>query len=101
MANVFAFAFFMNYVHPLGKVKCGRVHQVIRGSRSGEFEFGFQRIQGVVGLEKAIRSILMHSDIEYRPIEFPVSHLLQKLGQSVVFRTTTLFTIGCQCIIFS
>ena len=36
----------------------------------------------------------MHSDTEYRPIEFPVSHLLQNLDQSVAFRATTLFTIG-------
>ena len=35
----------------------------------------------------------MHSDTEYRPIEFPVSHLLQNLDQSMAFRATTLFTI--------
>ena len=38
----------------------------------------------------------MHSDTEYMPIEFPVSHLLQNQDQSVAFRTTTLFTIGWQ-----
>ena len=36
----------------------------------------------------------MYSDSEYSPIEFPVSHLLQNLEQSVAFRATTLFTIG-------
>ena len=42
----------------------------------------------------SIRSFLVHSDTEYRPIEFPVSHILLNLDQSVAFRTTTLFTIG-------
>ena len=42
----------------------------------------------------AIRSLHVHSDTEYRPIESPVSHLLQNLVQSVVLRATTLFTIG-------
>ena len=30
-----------------------------------------------------IRSFLVHSDTEYRPIEFAVSHLWQNLDQSV------------------
>ena len=36
----------------------------------------------------------MHSDTGYRPIELPVSHLLQNLDQSVAFRATTLSTIS-------
>ena len=45
-------------------------------------------------LQLVIRSFLVHSDTEYRPIEFPVSHLLQNLDQSVAFCATSLFTIG-------
>ena len=41
-----------------------------------------------------IRRFLVHSDTEYRPIEFPVSYLLQNLDQSLAFHATTLFTIG-------
>ena len=41
-----------------------------------------------------IRSFLVHSDTEYRPIESPVLHLLPNLDQSVAFRATTLFTIS-------
>ena len=45
-----------------------------------------------VDLACNIRSF--HSDAEYRPIDFPVSHLLQNLDQSVAFCATTPFTIG-------
>ena len=46
-----------------------------------------------------IRIFLVHSDTEYRPIEFLVSHLLQNLEHNwpstpVAYRATTLFTIG-------
>ena len=36
----------------------------------------------------------MHLESEYRPIEFPVSHRMQNLDQSVAFCATTLFTFG-------
>ena len=49
---------------------------------------------GILSGALLIRSFLVHSDTEYRPIEFPVSHLLQNLDQSGAFRATTLFTIG-------
>ena len=42
----------------------------------------------------SIGSFLVHSDTEYRPIEFPVSHPLQNWDQSMAFRATTTFTIG-------
>ena len=35
----------------------------------------------------------MQSDTEYRPIELPVSHLLQNLDQSAAFHAATLSTI--------
>ena len=40
----------------------------------------------------------MHSETEYRPIEFPFSQSLQNLDQSVAFRATTLFTIGWRSV---
>ena len=40
----------------------------------------------------------MHSDTENRPIEFPVSHLMLNLDQSVAFRATTLLVIGWRSV---
>ena len=38
----------------------------------------------------------MHSDTEHRLIEFPVSHLMLNLDQSVAFRATTLWLASAE-----